>query len=291
MNIKTWRNPYDTGVSYTKPKEIEIHPGLTVLVGCNGAGKTTLLQNIKEHCKDNNIPCMLYDNLQSGGFSSLAESLYSGNYADASCMWNSSEGENIKYNVIKKDYGFFMKECYENNSKSKLFKVFNENYGEDLKQSNIRVLLFDAVDSGLSIDIVMELKIMFQHMIKDNQNCEVYIIISANEYELANGTDCFDVVNGKYVSFANYESFKSFILKNRAYKEKRIQKEIAYIEKQKEKDLAKYNKLKEKYEAKKKEYGDNPTWKQQRTLDNLRYNVNDFVGDSNYLDYSYRIQD
>lgn len=291
MKIQTWRNPYETGVSYTKPKEIEINPGLTVLVGCNGAGKTTLLQNIKEHCNHNKIPCMLYDNLQSGGFSSLAESLYTGNYADASCMWNSSEGENIKYNVLKNDYAFFMKECYENNSKSKLFKVFDENYGEDLKQSNIRVLLFDAVDSGLSIDIVIELKMIFQHMIKENPDYEIYIIISANEYELANGTDCFDVVNGKYVSFNDYESFKNFILKNRAYKEKRIQREIAYIENQKEKDLARYNKLKEKYEAKKKEYGEKLTWKQRDTLYNLRYNVNDFVSDSNYLDSSYRIQD
>ena len=253
MNIKTWRNPYDTGVSYTKPKEIEINPGLTVLVGCNGAGKTTLLQNIKEHCKDNNIPCMLYDNLQSGGFSSFAESIYTGNYADASCMWSSSEGENIRYNVLRNDYEFFLRECYENNHKTKFMKIFNADYGKEQKDSKLRVLLFDAVDSGLSIDIVIELKMIFQHMIKENPDYEIYIIISANEYELANGTDCFDVVNGKYVSFDDYESFKSFILKNRAYKEKRIQKEIAYIEKQKEKALAKYNTLKEKYEAKKEE--------------------------------------
>jgi len=42
--IKTWRDPYDRGWLLTKPKEIFIKPGLTVLVGCNGAGKTTILK-------------------------------------------------------------------------------------------------------------------------------------------------------------------------------------------------------------------------------------------------------
>lgn len=47
MKVKTWRDPYDAGFSPTRSKEIELKPGLTVLVGCNGAGKTTLLLNIK----------------------------------------------------------------------------------------------------------------------------------------------------------------------------------------------------------------------------------------------------
>ena len=66
MIIKTWRDPYDAGFTPTRPKEIEINSGLTVLVGCNGAGKTTLLLNIKEECEKQNIPVHHWNNLSDG---------------------------------------------------------------------------------------------------------------------------------------------------------------------------------------------------------------------------------
>ena len=49
--IKTWKDPYDEGFSTCRRKEIEINPGVTVLVGCNGAGKSTLLHNIRDELK------------------------------------------------------------------------------------------------------------------------------------------------------------------------------------------------------------------------------------------------
>ena len=65
MKIKVWKDPYDTGVSVTTAKTIDIVPGLTVLVGCNGSGKTTLLHNIKSTLEEKDIPvlfmnCLLY---------------------------------------------------------------------------------------------------------------------------------------------------------------------------------------------------------------------------------------
>ncbi len=50
--IKTWRDPYGEGFNTCKKREIEIEPGLTVLVGCNGAGKTTMLHNVAEELKN-----------------------------------------------------------------------------------------------------------------------------------------------------------------------------------------------------------------------------------------------
>jgi len=50
------------------------------------------------------------------------------------------------------------------------------------------------------------------------------IVISANEYELANGEQCFDVNLGKYLTFDDYESYKKFILKSRKLKDKRYDK-------------------------------------------------------------------
>jgi len=54
--INTWRDPYGEGFTPTRPRKIEIQPGLTVLVGCNGAGKTTLLDNIEEQLKEKKSP-------------------------------------------------------------------------------------------------------------------------------------------------------------------------------------------------------------------------------------------
>lgn len=95
-----------------------------------------------------------------------------------------------------------------------------------LDSCNDRFLLLDAVDSGYSIDNVIELKELFKLILKDSEEHDVhtYIIVSANEYELANSENCFDVANGKYITFANYEEYRKFILKSRELKNKRIQK-------------------------------------------------------------------
>lgn len=85
-------------------------------------------------------------------------------------------------------------------------------------------LLFDAADSGLSIDNVLELKEVFDLILSDEKEKKIYIIISANEYELASGERCIDVVSGKEVSFQNYEEYKTCILKSRVKKDERIAK-------------------------------------------------------------------
>ena len=49
-------------------------------------------------------------------------------------------------------------------------------------------------------------------VIDDCKNTDVYIIVAANTYELARNEKCFDVVNGKYISFKDYEEYRKFIL-------------------------------------------------------------------------------
>lgn len=95
--IKTWRDPYGEGFTLTRPKEIELKTGLTVLVGCNGAGKTTLLNNIKEAVKEE--PSLYFNNLAHGRASSFSSLIYSGNVANAATLWTSSEGEQITHNI------------------------------------------------------------------------------------------------------------------------------------------------------------------------------------------------
>lgn len=222
--INTWRDPYDEGFSTCRKKQIEIHPGLTVLVGCNGAGKTTLLHNIKSELKEENIPVISYDNMREGGTNAMSKSLFENDFETAVAMRCSSEGEriNIGLNDVAHKIGKFVATGKVYDRYASLAAAIS---GEKEKEitSNERWILLDAVDSGLSIDNVIDLKKFFDLVLEDSeqQDREVYIVISANEYELASDTDCFDVMAGKYVTFTNYEEYKKFILRSREKKEKR----------------------------------------------------------------------
>ena len=84
----------------------------------------------------------------------------------------------------------------------------------------------DAVDSGYSVDNVGSLKEdFFQVVLEDakKEGIELYIVIAANEYELARGESCMDVMNGKYLTFRDYEDYRKFILNSRKRKEKRME--------------------------------------------------------------------
>ena len=82
--------------------------------------------------------------------------------------------------------------------------------------------MLDAVDSGLSVDNIIDLKEgLFKPIIESDKSNEIFIVISANEYEMANGEQCFDVYNGKYITFKNYEDYRSMIIQSRKWKENR----------------------------------------------------------------------
>lgn len=58
-------------------------------------------------------------------------------------------------------------------------------------------------------------------MMQRKWGVELYIIISSNEYELVDGSDCFDVMEGKYITFNSYAEYKEYILHTREKKDKR----------------------------------------------------------------------
>ena len=279
MVIKTWRDPYDSGFTPTRPKEITIEPGLTVLVGCNGAGKTTLLLNIKEEMKKQNIPCHLHDNLRDGGSSAIGEAFAFDNIGLGASLWTASEGEAIKINFgqLSTKFKRFLQDGFFDVRRNRFAEIFRDkNTNETKEVCNKRVLLFDAVDSGLSVDSIVEIKSVFDLILEDAKalGIEVYLIISANEYELARNANCFDVNEGKYVTFSDYEAYRSFILKSRAKKEKRIEKQAVWFEKKKQKEEAVLQRRKEKYgpmiEAIKsaaESEGRELTWSERRKID------------------------
>ena len=89
------------------------------------------------------------------------------------------------------------------------------------------VVLIDALDSGFSIDNIVEAKeSLFRFVIDDckKNNTTLYIIVSANAYELASGERCFDPIKGEYISFDSYEQYRKYVLDTRKAKDRRYRK-------------------------------------------------------------------
>lgn len=197
------RDPNDMGVNIYKKRKITINEGVTVLVGCNGYGKSTLLRMIKQDLKDKDIPVIMFDNLQEGGAHARSAAGFRGDFTFLATAAFSSEGENIVMNL--------------GNHASRIGKFIRTH-----SASPELWILLDAVDSGLSIDNVVILKEqLFKTILETNTDKSVYILISANEYELCRGEQCFDVHKGEYRVFKTYEAYRKFILKSADIKEER----------------------------------------------------------------------
>ena len=77
-------------------------------------------------------------------------------------------------------------------------------------------ILLDAIDSGLSIDLIREIKeFLIEVLIPDIEefNKKIYVIITTNQYEFTIGFPCINVKNGKYIEFKTYNSYTKFICK------------------------------------------------------------------------------
>lgn len=209
MKFEIIRDYYNEKEYIYNKKNIELEEGLTVLVGCNGSGKSTLLRQIKDLCKQSNIPCYYFDNLTEGGAKARGNAVFYGDTMFLAQSLCSSEGENINLNI--------------RNSASKIGNFINKNE----KVDKIFILM-DAVDSGLSIDYVIELKeLLFKTIIKDRykRGLKTYIIVSANEYEMVRNEKCFLIPNMKYKTFENYDEYRNFIIDSRNKKNKRYNHE------------------------------------------------------------------
>jgi uncharacterized protein YeeX (DUF496 family) len=242
LTINTWRDPYETGSYLTRPKQVTFQPGITILVGCNGAGKSTLLMNIEEETKKEKIPFHLYNNLQDGGSNSIGNAAFSQDWGMVNDLWSSSEGEAIKRNFgnIAQKIHPFLKTGFMDVTRNCLARIFQDEEEKKGQDTNVRVLLFDAIDSGLSVDSVMEISEVFDLIMEDSERLgvETYIIASANEYELARNRACFDVNKGAYVDIPDYEAYRTFILNSRKTKEKRLDRQELWQAKQNRKKLA-----------------------------------------------------
>lgn len=201
--FKIDRDYCDIGCNIYQKDTVTINPGVTVLVGCNGIGKTTLIHQLKNQLEKEEIPVISFDNLHDGGNNARSAAAFYNDWAFVATSMVSSEGENIAMNI--------------GNFAAKIGSFQRKHAG-----AKEIWIFFDAVDSGLSVDNIVDLKNdLFGIIMELRGNTEVYIIVSANEYELARGEACFDVLRCKYVELKTYEAYRKFILKTREVKDKR----------------------------------------------------------------------
>lgn len=182
-------------------------PGVTCLVGCNGSGKTTLLKQLKTQLKKEKVQVYEYSAINRHrdliGQASLSHDV---NFAIEALTTNYlSEGEKIKETLAQfaPELGQFVLSL----------------------KDNVGWILFDSIDSGFSIDNVVELRDFIDNVVipdAKSRGTELYILYAANAFELIRDYDCIDVQTAKHLKFCDYEDYKDYVLASREVKESRI---------------------------------------------------------------------
>lgn len=204
--FKIGRCPHEPGLQVYKKAIQSFKPGISILVGCNGSGKSTAFSYIQDILEENDIPVFKYSNLTDGGNVAREHALFYGKLNLLAEQITSSEGENIVINIgtMAQKLGSFVE---RNKEKGEIW------------------ILLDAIDSGLSIDYIEEVKEFLHNQLIDKlTDIDLYILISTNNYELCIGEACYNVQDCQYTEIDSYETFKKIVKKTRENKSKFIKK-------------------------------------------------------------------
>lgn len=223
--LKVEQNPYGENTPLFQMNEIAFEPGITILTGTNGSGKTSLLHDIYSRLYEMHVPVYTRFNLAHDK-SSLENALFNGDADTLMQLMTLSEGETIKFRMGEAtgELGKFMNDgviaaSWESKMVSQIV------YGKEIikNESQERWILLDESDSGLSIDNLHDLKEFLRFLVTkgEKQNLTVYILISANTYELARGENCMDVRTGTRMRFETYEDYRDYIFESRKHKAER----------------------------------------------------------------------
>lgn len=205
INLTINTKPYDNFKLYTH-KEFTLYPGLNSLVGCNGSGKSTLIDMyVKPYVKKNNIEYIYWNDRVNGGSHLMQKLLYYSDMSGLCSMVVSSEGERIAYGLL---------DIFRN-----IGKGFRACRGKDF------IIMFDAIDSGMSVDEIIETRsVILDIVIPDAESLNVtpYFVIAANNYEWCADPRIhnIEIQTGKIVNINSYEDYRNIIIKSRERKNK-----------------------------------------------------------------------
>ena len=206
IKITVSTKPFDHHTKIYLRKDFTFEPGLTSLVGCNGSGKTTLIDfYLKSYVKKNKIEYIFWNDRRTGGSSLMQQCMDNDDMDGVIALFMSSEGERISYALL---------DVFKN-----IGRCFRACKGQSV------VIMFDAIDSGMSIDEICETRdVILDIVIPDaeTQNVTPYFIIAANNYEWCNDPRIhnIDIQTGKSLNINNYDDYKKIILKSRERKDK-----------------------------------------------------------------------
>lgn len=206
ITVKT--KPFGDGMQVYQRTKFTFLPGLNSLVGCNGSGKTTLTDYfLIPQLRQAHIEYYKYNDRRQGGSMLMDRMLnVDDDMRGLARMYLSSEGERIVVGLEKVI--------------TALPSFFKENKGKPT------FLLLDAVDSGMSVDEIHEIKNLLLDVIipdaKSRFNIDLFVVISANNYEWCNDDRIhnIDVITAKTVKFKSYDEYVKHILDSRDKKQK-----------------------------------------------------------------------
>ena len=223
MEIKLWSNPkiqYETKMSRrgniekcSKPVTYDFKPGVTMLIGSNGTGKSTLLKQLNSLFKERNwnqIPDN--DNIRDKYYCYSYDNVYEEKFAKDSWIHSDMKIDRIAATFCNSEGQDMYDYLYY-----KIADIGKAVRYARSKEYNGIFILFDGLDSGLSLDRLEEIKRkVLDFMVREeskNGEFEVYIVCAANSFEFCSGYDCIDVTNQEHYYFDQYWEFRRHFIK------------------------------------------------------------------------------
>ncbi len=216
------KNPYDEREMFEKSRLVLEDNSISCLVGCNGSGKSTILFFIQQQLEKRGA----YE--LRGKFCDLRGVFGKEKYNDELFYIFDKRSD-----VINDEMGDLMNRLSGNmastgenilNRFGRGLQLLGGTIGSGKANDKSLYLFIDDCDAGTSLDMINDIKSVFNLIIKDckKRNITYYIILTANSYELCKDLDCISVCDFSHKRFESYEDYKKFVFESRKYKDKTL---------------------------------------------------------------------